>query len=423
MKILWITNIIFPEALSLLNSNNILRGTGGWMIGAANALLQKKDVTLSIATPSDRVADLKILKGQQITYYLFPMGAGNHKYNSSFEPYYRKIKDLVQPDVIHLHGTEFSHCLAYVKSCGANRVVASIQGMSSISAHYKTAGLTMWDIVKNLTFSDILLKQSIFHKVKDLKVRGECEIKLIMELQHVIGRTLWDRANTWAINPNIKYHFCNETLRPEFYSGKWAFNTCEKHTIFCNQPTNTIKGFHQLLKALPLVVKQYPDTMVYLTGINGLQADSFKHKLIETGYVKYLRKEVVKAGLEKYLHFLGPLNAEQMKQQYLKANVFVSPSTIENSPNSIGEAQILGTPVISSYVGGVSDMIDEGRTGFLYRFEETNMLAFLICQVFSGNVDFETMSRNEIETARLRHNPEVNSTTLLQIYNNIIING
>ena len=93
MNILWITNIVLPEALTLLNSGNALKGTGGWMVGAANTLVQTKNINLSIATPSNRVTNLKILKGQQITYYLFPLGSGNHKYNPSFEPYYQKIRD------------------------------------------------------------------------------------------------------------------------------------------------------------------------------------------------------------------------------------------------------------------------------------------------------------------------------------------
>ena len=37
MKILWITNILFPEAEQLLNGAGELKATGGWMLGAANA--------------------------------------------------------------------------------------------------------------------------------------------------------------------------------------------------------------------------------------------------------------------------------------------------------------------------------------------------------------------------------------------------
>ena len=39
-----------------------------------------------------------------------------------------------------------------------------------------------------------------------------------------------------------------------------------------------------------------------------------------------------------------------MKEQYLKANVFVSASSIENSPNSVLEAMAVGAPVVSSFV-------------------------------------------------------------------------
>ena len=71
MNILWITNILLPEAQSILGGDKILRGTGGWLIGTANALLRTSDITLSIASPSDKVKELKVLKGEKITYYLF----------------------------------------------------------------------------------------------------------------------------------------------------------------------------------------------------------------------------------------------------------------------------------------------------------------------------------------------------------------
>ena len=57
--------------------------------------------------------------------------------------------------------------------------------------------------------------------------------------------------------------------------------------------------------------------------------------------------------LEDKVSFLGPLNAEQMKAEYLRSNVFLCPSSIENSPNSLGEAQMLGVPCVASYVGGI----------------------------------------------------------------------
>ena len=47
----------------------------------------------------------------------------------------------------------------------------------------------------------------------------------------------------------------------------------------------------------------------------------------------------------------------QMCEQMKKAQLLVSPSSIENSPNTVGEAMLMWLPVISSNVGGVSTML------------------------------------------------------------------
>ena len=57
MKILWITNIVFPEALGILNGeNSALKGTGGWMLGASKALLESGNVVLNVVSPSEQVS-------------------------------------------------------------------------------------------------------------------------------------------------------------------------------------------------------------------------------------------------------------------------------------------------------------------------------------------------------------------------------
>lgn len=60
------------------------------------------------------------------------------------------------------------------------------------------------------------------------------------------------------------------------------------------------------------------------------------------------------------------LDEKQMVQQYLNANVFVLASAVENSPNSLNEAMITGTPCIVSYVGGIGNRMRMGEDGFLY---------------------------------------------------------
>ena len=50
----------------------------------------------------------------------------------------------------------------------------------------------------------------------------------------------------------------------------------------------------------------------------------------------------------------------------LKSDIFVSASHIENSPNNVAEAMILGMPCIATFAGGTSSYIEDNKNGILY---------------------------------------------------------
>ena len=417
MKILWITNILFPEAEHLLTGNGELKASGGWMLGAAEALLLQPNIKLTVATVSTKVKSLTRLEGNRITYYVLPMGRGNQRMNPEYEPLWKHVKSEVRPDVVHIHGTEFSHGHAYMRACGSDNVVVSIQGMTSAYYYYYYYyGMSKSDVYKNLTLRDIL-RGSIIAGQRQFKKRSEYEVEMLRMAHHVIGRTSWDRTHVWAINPEAEYHFCNETLRPEFYDGsKWSYEKCRKHSIFLSQAGYPIKGLHQLLKAMPLILSHYPDTTIRVAGGDITKCDSFKDWLHFSGYGRYIKNLIHRLHMAGEGEFIGDKNAEEMKQEYLNSNVFVCPSTIENSPNSLGEAQILGVPCVASYVGGIPDMM-KGNEDNLYRFEEVEMLAEKICQVFTAKEQQNDM----ISIAVMRHNPKINSENLYCIYQSVVI--
>lgn len=414
MKILWITNILFPEASAALAGNKELKSSGGWMLGAAKGLLEHGNIDLYVATVSSQVTTLTKLQGKDITYFVIPLGKGNIRENKEYNTYWQKIHSEVKPDVVHIHGTEYSHGYAYMQACNCDNVVVSIQGLKSACCDYYHYGITRSEIYKTITLRD-LFRGSILRDKLSFKRSAKYEIEMLKSAKHIIGRTSWDKERSWAINPNAKYHFCNETLREEFYDGSvWDYKKCNKHTIFLSQAGYPIKGLHQVLRAMPLILRHYPDTVIRVAGSDITRTDHIRDYMHYTGYGKFIKKLINKLELREKVIFTGNLNAAEMKSEYLSANVFVCPSSIENSPNSLGEAQILGVPCVASYVGGIPDMMI-GCEQNLYRFEEVEMLAYKVCKVFER----EEKQINLCSAAIKRHDQKANSEQLLTIYNEI----
>ena len=382
MKVLWITNVTFPEAKGLLNQNAEMKGSGGWLTSLADALVADGKVELHVASISSLVKELTMLKGQSLVYHILPVGNGDKKYNSSYEALYREVCNSVKPDVVHIHGTEYPHSLAALRACGYQQTVVSIQGLVSVIARYNRGCISKWKAIKNLTFHDIV-RGGILRQQREMLKNGRYEEQLLREAKYVMGRTSFDREHLWAINSDAEYFHCGEILRKEFYEGrKWDYKKCTQHSIFMSQGAFPIKGLHVVVKSLSIVIRHYPDVRIRVAGRDILfRNGEFRDRFRITGYGKILRKLIRKYRLDEHITFTGPLNAREMVEEYLGANLFLCPSSIENSPNSLAEAQVLGVPCIASYVGGIPDMM-KGVEENLYRFDDAEMLAYKIYEVF-----------------------------------------
>lgn len=418
MRILWITNVLFPEASAILLGNSPNSPFGGWMTSCADLLIQREGIRLAVATVSPFVKHLEHLRGAIIDYYILPKGKGNEKINHEYEKYWKQVSDVFHPDIIHIHGTEYSHGLAFVRACGSSRVIVSIQGLTSVCQKYYYADIPKMEFFFKTTIRD-LVKGTVFQEKKRFQRRGKYEIELLKAVNHVIGRTTWDRAHSMCINPSATYHFCNETLRPMFYTSKWSYAECIPHSIFISQASYPIKGLHLVLKTLPFVLGYFPDTHLYVAGMDITRSDDPLGFLKRSSYGRIVRSLIRRLNLKNCVTFLGTLDEREMMEHYLSSNVFICPSSIENSPNSLCEAQILGVPSISSSVGGTPDLIPNSRAGYLYRYDDTEMLGYLICKVFQESSSMDTKEMRLL--ALKRHNSEVIINGLLSIYQSIVL--
>lgn len=415
MKILWISNILLPDVANYLHVP--VSFGGGWMYSSLKAMRGRgSDNEFGVLSFSNTIDELfeKVIDG--VTYFIMPEYSLNNQDANNEKAKY--IADTFFPDIVHIHGTEQQDAYYFFLANQNLKYVVSIQGLVSVYASYYLSSMNLWRLIKYTSIYEIVKKISIFHGKSSYERKGKTEVKYIEAIENIIGRTEWDRAHTWAINPKARYFFCNETLRPAFYNKRWCYDNCERHTIFVSQAKNPIKGFHQLVKALPLILRDFPDTKVIVGSSLDIAPKTIKDKIKMGSYAKYIRYLIKKTGTQGHFEFKYGLSESEMCDNYLKCNVFVSASAIENSPNSVGEAQLLGVPTISSYVGGVGDMIIHNETGYYYRYDEPQLLAYLVNKIFSNDYN-PNITVNAQGEAVKRHDPNVNASRLLEIYKQI----
>lgn len=416
MKILWIVNTIFPYPSKMLgNKENVF---GGWMMGLKNSLENKSNIKLAIATTYDRNKLEKFDDGNVI-YYLLPC-KNNQKYDAGLEKYWEQVNEDFKPDIVHLHGTEFAHGLSFMNACPNVKSVISIQGLVSLYGELYLMNISRKDVVRNITFRDIVKCDNMSQAKNNFMKRGKYEIEMLKKAIAIIGRTSWDYSATMSITDSSKYYKCNESLRDSFYDKQWDYSKVEKHTIFVSQASYPIKGFHELIRAIPIVKRYYKDIKVYVAGANIIDTPTFKSKLRMTGYAKYIKKLIEKYEVSDDIKFVGLLNEKQMVDQLLKCNVFVQTSVIENSPNSLGEAMILGMPIVASNVGGTSDMLIDKKEGYLYPYGEENLLAKYIIDVFNMGNGVHEMCDSARKHALKTHDRNKNANDMIEIYRSIV---
>ncbi len=409
MKILWLCNVMLPKIAEALGRKATV--FGGWLNILSEELPKEENIELVVCFPLD-----KIVNGETDKYKYCSF---ERKKNVSLQ--FEKILEEYQPNIVHIFGTEYKHTFDMVNVCekkgDIDKVVVSIQGLVSVIARHYSAFLPA-KVVNAFSFRDLLKGENIKKNQRRFIKNGKYEISVLKRVNNFIGRTDWDRACTSAVNSSAEYYLCNETLRKSFYENSWMGEECEKHSIFVSQCNYPLKGFHIMLEAMSEVVKIYPDAMLYTTGKNPLKA-TFKQGLRQTYYTKYLAKLIKKYNLQNNVKFLGPLDEKQMCERYVKSNVFVCCSSIENSPNSVGEAMLLGVPVVSSDVGGVKSMLTHGEEGFVYQADAPYMLSYYIKRVFEDKELQKSFSKKAKQHAERTHNIDKNTQDILDVYNKV----
>lgn len=409
MKILWIMDDVMPDYCEEFGIRKFDKQ--GWIVGLLNYIekCSKHDIAFCFPLRDS----FRIHNGNKNghRYYGFQM-IMDGVYSTEQEDNLLEIVKDYKPDIVHIWGTEFVHSLAMHRACNrygiADKVIINIQGLVYTCSKHYCEGLPQDYLLKIEEDKTTILSGKI-----NFQERGVFEKELLAQARYVIGRTDWDKACVTQINPKIQYFHIGEIMRDAFYEniGSWDVNKCMRHNIFISQGSYPVKGLHYFLEALPIILAQYPDTTVTVSGNSPLESKNY--------YGNYILHLLESKGLKDKVLFLGKQSVDEMLRLFKNANVFVSASVIENSPNSVNEAMMIGTPVVSSYVGGVMDVITHGESGYLYQTSAPYMLAFYVMKLFENDEICMKFSAQGVEAIKQVVDKKINGEGTLKVYNSI----
>ena len=336
---------------------------------------------------------------------------GGYKKNDGlmYLPELQRIISDFQPDAIHVFGLEIP--FADILGNTDVPVIVHLQGLLVPADNaFFPAGMSEATFRYPISKNEWVLRNGILYDKKKMHARAERESELWKKVRFVMGRTEWDSMITNVLAPQSKYFHVDEVLRPVFYenAGKWKSKN-ESLVVVSTITPVLYKGFDMILKTAEILNKH--TDLEFVWKIIGLEENS--------RFVKILEKKLGICGKNVNIDYQGVKTAEELCDALLNADVYVHPSYIDNSPNSVCEAQMLGVPTVATYVGGVSSLIENGGNGFLVPANGIYELAALLTKLHSDKDLCEKISRNAFATASVRHDKEKIVEDLLKVYKSI----
>lgn len=406
MRILW-----FSVTPSLFNPHSNGHNGGGWIASLEQIVRNNKDIELGVAF---NFPDNGFKYGNDgVTYYpiktekrsLIGKLLGKSDDRNRTTKYLQIIEDF-KPDLIQIFGSENE----FGAICKLTKIPVVIHMQGCIPPYHNAL------FPVGMKKSDFLFKKGLslnyriigLRSEKAFRKRAEMEIKTIQACRYFMGRTEWDKSLIDLFNPGATYFHCEEALRDSFInSGKqWKYSTGKKKTIISVISRPWYKGCDLILKTASLL-KRFTDI-------------DFEWKVYGIPEMRFYESVYGIKATDVNVHPMGTASKEELVDALCSSSCYVHTSYIDNSPNSICEAQILGVPVLATNVGDISSIIEDKKAGILFPANAPYTAASLIKRVTADKELSCRLSSNAIKRATDRHNPAKIGNRLVEIYETII---
>jgi glycosyltransferase involved in cell wall biosynthesis len=218
--------------------------------------------------------------------------------------------------------------------------------------------------------------------------KKENKNKIVIYLYKALTYFALSRSNLYTVTSVADYEFLKKTF-------KTAFKNVQIRPNYVD--LNSFKPFSERLQRKVLTVGRLEKQKNYELLISEFSKTENKYELdiVGKGSLEDYLKEISKKN-NGSVNFLGNFENKELTNLYTNYKYFISTSTFEGNPKTILEAMSSGCIVIASAINNHLELIEDGKTGFLFNLEDPNIFE-IISNLEKNKEKSEEVAKNAIE--------------------------
>lgn len=317
-----------------LNTNHIWGGVEAAFAYLVRELARCKELELHIITLGDPARAREIqAKLPQVNFHILPPFP-RLEFARNFRSYQKTLDAAlmsIRPDVVHAQGGT-DH--AYVALRAGYPTVITVHGVQSEDSKYQG---TLHQRARKWFYSRLIERYNLSHT------------------RHLIAISQYvTQYFAPLLRRDISIYYIPNAIDDSFFRLPRA--TRGKTILYAGRVIRRKRAL-DLVRAFARVAHEMPGAQLLLAG----------EYHSEPNYVEQVRNLIRQEKLERCVHLLGGLSEQAILHEFAQCDVLALPSVQETTPMVIAQAMAAGKPVIATRVGGIPEMIQDGRTGFLVR--------------------------------------------------------
>jgi glycosyltransferase involved in cell wall biosynthesis len=290
----------------------------------------------------------------------------------------RKLK-AIRPDIVHGQGTERDCAMSAVFSGHPN--VLTVHGnMRHIARLTRARAFSYWWLAARLEAFALA------------RTRG-----VICLTRHTQAAVSGLAKRTWVAPNAVEAAFFGVNAQPR---------PGAPPRILCVGNVCRLKNQNAFIRALDELADARPLQVVFLG--RAQKGDAYAEEFFQ----------LVQA--RAWCAWEGFADREKLKGWYREATLLALPSLEDNCPMAVLEAMAAGVPVVAARVGGVPDLVEHGRTGFLFEPLDGPSIRRAVEKVLSTPAAAAQVSRQAKERAKEWFHPEVIARRHVEIYREVL---